>query len=570
MFYLTRINKTYHFRLRIPHDLLPYFHQKEIRRTLGTTRYREAKSLLHHFTAETERLFTVIRSKTLTDDLLQQIIDNYLRITVTVFDRQRSQQPVFPDTHSQQRLEWENQIISDCIETDTGFDMYVEMLDYSIAQRRKALGRMKGHELPEITRAAKVFIEHHGLSTQEGTTEYNRLCNELLKAKIKAESVKVEHLQGNYDTEYDIELRSRKASRTLKELIDLYETEKTPTWSDPARLLSTHRQILHIIGNRRLDTIDRKAAVDFRDALKEYPAKLNAKDMGTPWKELAKKRKARLSEGSQHFILTEFSTLIKYAKEHELGVKGSPAKGLVGKKEDVKRVKVRVPYSSDELQRMIGVLAGVDREKGPETFWLPLLLLYTGARANDVCMLRTEDVERRGENWFICFRNRPEHEQRTKSGKDRQAPVHQDLVHLGFLKYVEAQKAKGKDRLFDNLVLYREKWNVYYGKDFNRTFKRKFLTGYSAADLSARDLHSFRVTMIAWFIQQKDLATIPNISILQSMVGHIDKQEISTLLQFMQDSKLTIDGYGQGYGKEHEQNELLQKLDYGLDLSQLV
>jgi len=375
LFYLTRINRTYQFRLRIPRDLLPYFHQKEIRRTLGTTRYREAKSLLHHFRAETERLFTLIRSKTLTDELLQQIIDHYLRLTVTVFDRQRSLEPIFPDTNFQQRLDWENQIISDCIETDTGFDMYTEMLEHGIEKHRKALGRMKGHELPDITRAVNVYIRHHGLSTQPGTREYNRLCNEMLKAKIKAEAVKLKHLQGNYDTEYDIEQKNRKTSKTLKELIELYETEKMPTWSDPTRLLSTHRQILHIMGNVRLDAIDRKAAVDFRDALKEYPLKLSAKDMGTPWKELAKKRKARLSEGSQHFILTEFSTLIKYAKDHELGVKGSPAKGLVGKKDGVKRVKVRVPYSPDELQRMIGVLAGVDREKEPETFWLPLLLL---------------------------------------------------------------------------------------------------------------------------------------------------------------------------------------------------
>jgi len=185
-------------------------------------------------------------------------------------------------------------------------------------------------------------------------------------------------------------------------------------------------------------------------------------------------------------------------------------------------------------------------------------------------MLRTEDVEQRGGSWFFCFRNRPEHGQRTKSKKDRQTPVHQDLVDLGFLKYLEVRKATVQDRLFGNLVFYRDKWNVYSGKDFNRTFKKKFLPGYSAAELSARDLHSFRVTMISWFIQRKDLATIPNISILQSMIGHIDKQDISSLLQFIQDSTLTIDKYGQGYGKEHEQNVLLQMLDYGLDLSPLL
>jgi hypothetical protein len=76
--------------------------------------------------------------------------------------------------------------------------------------------------------------------------------------------------------------------------------------------------------------------------------------------------------------------------------------------------------------------------------------------------------------------------------------------------------------------------------------------------------------MTSWFIQRKDLATVPNISILQSIIGHFEAAELSTMLGFIQDSKLTLNTYGGGYGKEHEQNELLQQLDYGLDLSPLL
>jgi len=186
-------------------------------------------------------------------------------------------------------------------------------------------------------------------------------------------------------------------------------------------------------------------------------------------------------------------------------------------------------------------------------------------------MLRCDDIEQRGDMWFICFRNRAGYHQRTKKGKDRQAPIHRDLVRLGFLKYVEAQKASGKDRLFNNLKLSKtKKWNVDFGKDYNRTFKKKFLQGYTKDQLAEKDLHTFRTTLISWFVQRKDLATVPAISILQSMIGHIEGADVDYILQFIQASKLTLIDYGGGYGKEHEQNELLQQLDYGLDLSPLL
>jgi integrase len=570
LFYLTRIKKTYQFRLRIPRDLLPYFPQKEIRRTLGTTRYREAKTLLHKFTAETERIFTLIRSNTLPEDTLKKIIDTYLDASITLFERQRNREPIFSDSRRQNRIQWADDFLSEVIESDEGFDLYQEMQEHAIAKDKRLLGRKKGQDVPRIAAIADTFLKKYGIELDKDSASYSKLCNELLKAKIKADKVNNEHLSGNYETDYDQERRNRKDSKTLKQLIVLYEKEKMQSWADPGRLQSMHRQILHILGDIPLASIDREVSINLRDALKEYPRSLKERDMVTSWRELAKVRKDRLSDGSQHGILTEYSTLIRYAKENDLGIKGSPAAGIAGDKDSIKRVKKRIPYTPQELQCLVAVLAQVDREAEPEVFWLPLLFLYTGARSNEVCMLRCEDIEERGGMWFLCFRNREEYHQKTKNDNDRQAPIHADLVRLGFLEFVEAQKASGKDRLFDNLVLYEGKWNKYYGKDYNRTFKQKFLPGYSKEQLSAKDLHTFRTTMISWFVQRKDLATVPNISILQSIVGHYEKAELAFILEFIQGSQLTINDYGGGYGKEHEQNELLQQLDYGLDLIPLL
>ncbi len=195
--------------------------------------------------------------------------------------------------------------------------------------------------------------------------------------------------------------------------------------------------------------------------------------MAKPWKELALKNKKRLSERTQHYIKTAFSTLIKYAKEQDLGVRGNPAQGTAGEKPV--NSEAHTPYTTNELQQLIYVLSTVNKFNTPELFWIPLLLLFTGARSNEICMLRCCDIVQMEEIWVINFKNSPEYHQGTKNGKNRTIPLHQKLIELGFLEYISSQKSYGNDRVFSKLRLDRGKWNVGFGKSYNRTFKRKFL-----------------------------------------------------------------------------------------------
>ena len=138
---------------------------------------------------------------------------------------------------------------------------------------------------------------------------------------------------------------------------------------------------MHILGNPQLNEIDREKGLYLRDSLKEYPFRTMQRDFATPWQTLAKTRLKRLSEGSQHFTLTAFGSLLKYAHKNGMGVIGAPAEGLAGSKDDIKRVKIRVPYTQEELTRLVAALKA---EEKPEMFWIPLLLLHTGARSNEI------------------------------------------------------------------------------------------------------------------------------------------------------------------------------------------
>jgi len=295
---------------------------------------------------------------------------------------------------------------------------------------------------------------------------------------------------------------------------------------------------------------------------------LTNSDFVTPWRLLSQRKKTRLGERTQNGTVSELITLFNYANDNHLGIKGNPAKNLLKKKEDCTPVKVREYYTVDELTRMVQALAKVDRVKKPATFWIPLLVLYTGARSNEICMLRCDDVVQEGENWFIHFRNLPAYHQRTKNGEDRRAPLHDHLLQTGFLEYLACQREAGKDRLFSNLKLNRGKWNVDYGKQFNRTFKKKFLQGYTDDELKAKDLHTFRKTFISWFVKSGMVNDMLAFETLRSIVGHCEDNETSAIIKYVQSVKLTLQEYGGGF--ETDSAAFLKKLDYGIDLSYLV
>ena len=567
MHYLSKIRQTYYFRLRIPQELVLYFGCREVKKSLHTKSYRYAKSLLVNYLSESERVFTMIRSGTLTDEMIKRLAFEYLDYSYTRHEKKVSGELERENPEEEDRYRERREKYFKKIDTPEDEEKYVEYLQGKSKRLQNKYNKRLGHTDKFIQYYVGKYLEKHNLEVDKNSPEYVKICNEfLLSDKRFIETIR-EHLLGNYETSYDIEKRNKTNNLTLQELIDLYEKERSPEWTDKHRIKGIHRQIIHILGDIPLNEINRTTSLKLSDSLKEYPRGLCISDMNKPWEDLSKKNKNRLSDKTQYFVKSTFSTLIKYAKEQELGIKGNPAKGLAGKKPINENA--HLAYTIEELQNIVNALATVNIDKNPEKFWIPLLLMYSGARANEICMLRCEDIEQQNNIWIFKFYNRPEHHQRTKNGKDRQIPVHKQLIKLGFLKYLEQQRKYKKDRLFSNLKLHRDKWNDAFGKYFNRTFRKIYTQGIVDDGSANKDLHSFRKTLISWFIQQKKHSNITDISVLQSIVGHFESANITTTLQFIDDSKLTTNVYGGGYGKIDAQNKLLQSLDYGLDFNKL-
>lgn len=134
----------------------------------------------------------------------------------------------------------------------------------------------------------------------------------------------------------------------------------------------------------------------------------------------------------------------------------------------------------------------------PSKIWIPLILLFTGCRLNEIAQIYTEQItEKEGVHFFRIEDKHEDQKLKNKSSR-RKIPIHPTLIDLGILKFIEKQRKENKTRLFSELY-YTE--NRGYGNAFSKLFNKKDFK-FSWLDKKAKenienedillDLHSFR------------------------------------------------------------------------------
>jgi integrase len=123
-------------------------------------------------------------------------------------------------------------------------------------------------------------------------------------------------------------------------------------------------------------------------------------------------------------------------------------------------------------------------------FWLPLLGLYQGARLEEVCQLRREDVRRDPETgiWYLDINDRDGRQLKNPQSA-RLLPLHPEIIRMGFVRDVMAVTKKPSDRVFPDLKpIGPDRKLSYYPTRWFGDVRKKCGVG------SEVDFHSFRHT----------------------------------------------------------------------------
>lgn len=381
--------------------------------------------------------------------------------------------------------------------------------------------------------------------------DFHRLCVAVVQSQIDSYRHELERVNGKLNTEFQSNITRRieaaKPKPRLSEFWKYYRENQIISNKWTAGTTEKNDQhyarILKIIGDKELSSYCEEDAIKLVKSLKTTVT-----------------RGRKLGISTINYSLTLLASLFKAAMNNpnKWGCNFNPFAGM--EIQDTRATNERKDlFTDEELAGLIRVLAKVRRNVHPARFWVPLLALYTGARENELCQIRTKDVQKHKykdkngkdrELVYINIVHDPDDLMSTKNKKNRTCPIHHELINLGFWKYVEKQVKEKKYRLFRDVDEYKGKWNRKIGRWFNDTAKKKFVI--SELKERKKTFHSIRHN----FGDRMDRLNLTprEISILLFTLAHTE-------------NKATLhETYIQTYTPE-EQYEILKRLKYDFDLS---
>lgn len=567
-FYLEKIHHTYYFRLRVPADVAFHLGSNKIKKTLKTADYGSAKTLARSMLYATEKLFVQIRSGLMSEEQILELVREYKHAVLNKLTDKRRKIGIAaylpPDI--------QKDIAAGVLQLDDN-EVKMEVLKNNAIRRNDLYGRIQTNQFDSVKSTAEKIMRAEGLGK-----DFQILCEFLLKAQLEISTTIMDRMQDNYNNPFD-NFKERLAGRPVAanpkskhRLSDLWEAFKNSkvtkkSWRDATlrKNEDAFHVILDLLGDLKLTEFEEdRACLRLLEHIQLYPKNKNIIFPGAKYSpDMVKNEKFQpLSISHANFHLQLLSSLLRYGmKGNTWGLSVNHAEGLSF---DDRRVvsEMREVFTKLDLENMFRGLSKTHMVNHPERFWLPILAMYTGARSNEVCQLRLEDIEEVEGVPVIHIRHRPELNQTTKNEQDRVVPVHPDLLRLEFLGYVEeVKKVKRNERLWPALALYKGKWNVMYGKHFNGTFCPKYVDNKAAG--VHRSFHSLRHSFIDWFKQNG--LDLDRLLRLKSIIGHIESSDLNMMGL---SSDITLTRYGKEFSVQ-SQLEFISKLDYGVDLALL-
>lgn len=504
-------------RRRIPAALRGAYppHQEHIIRSLGTNDRRAAKALAR---AENVRIDIEFQQKRAQLDLSRASL-NAKRIT-KLDDEQLQAVARF----------WQRQVLlSDDHRRQAGLDdAEFDELGEQLAQQRAELGRLlaQGKSL-SIFPALHGFLYLCGLDFAPDEAEAKRASFAFLRAVVETLDHQLARQGGDVvDTHRVVPAAVHPLHVIAPERAPA--SGNLPSWT---KVFETWRD--YVDNRPKPTTIASQTA--WRD-LQRFAATRGVKRPGDVTPELmtafVEDMRERLGVATLNERLTKIRGIYKVAVgKHVLSA--NPAASTLGVKESgaKKRAKRRLAFDTADLQTIFGSEVYTQHKRsmgqsGEASYWIPLLMYYTGARPEELAGLALSDLGHDATHgWYLNIVDRPcdddldlfedevpaSHRRTLKNAVSiRRVPVAKELIELGLLRYVEWLRARHAKVFFPTLK------KDFHGK-LSGSFSKFFGRYKRALGITDRRkvLYSFRHCMK----DQLEAAGVPT-KYLQRLLGH--------------------------------------------------
>lgn len=182
--------------------------------------------------------------------------------------------------------------------------------------------------------------------------------------------------------------------------------------------------------------------------------------------------------------------LLNIAKSRKW-IANNPASGMLLPVGTEKKVR---SYTPDELRQIFAspVFADGHRPKagkGEAAYWVPLLLLHTGARREEICQLTTDRVRSSDGVPYLAIDPADDGGRLKTEESKRSIPIHDNLIKLGFLDFVGDRVKAGGGLLFP---LLKSNKRGQYGAKWGDWWRRYIRESVKITDEQISPAHSFR------------------------------------------------------------------------------
>lgn len=444
MVHTRRRSGIYHFRARVPRDLVHVIRKRELVRSLKTTDRRTAELRANAMRGRQLRLYATLRQmRRLTneqiDDLVKQFMD----------DGERGLEDYAVEVGPISEAEVQD---------------YADALRQAIAEDTR---RLAVHDTDIMRATAFRLLDEAELSSDEHSPEFRRLLYRLLKSSIVLAKRQLDTLE---HSERPAPVVSKKNTPRVSEVCrDFVETNRiSQKWSH--KTLAAREQanalLIDFLNDAPIGDVTKQMMTECYLLLPKVPAHYTKRYPNkTPRRAIeaadAAEDANRYSPKTCNLRLESWKAVFKYAVAHDL-IEKSPAEHLKafaeGHAQDARDV-----FTDEQLRTFFAALEA-EKESNPAHYWVPRVMAYSGLRLEEASALRRCDV--REIDGVLCFEVSPEASRIKTKNAARLVPVHSAL-QPELQKYLQTYGGDERANLWALQKNARGKWSASLSKRLN-------------------------------------------------------------------------------------------------------